>query len=263
MGNMMKKGPGGAQPIPQQGAAYSPYQQQAVVQQQPMVQGAIPGQPVVQQQQAPIYPQQPQQAAYIQQPQFVAQQPAAQYRPAVAAYPQIQPQAVGGYPQVQQPVVGGYPQVQQQAAQYRPSFPSGSFSPRFNSPPPFSLPNGQNASPYENDAFLSSLTGWPIPDIERLRHEFLSYTNHYGVIDRDGFRKLYVASLLNTTWEGLERDAEAAFRNFDINQTGALDFNEYITACSRMSRDLNSSYGSSSMPPPGPTGSPMNPSFVY
>ena len=57
-------------------------------------------------------------------------------------------------------------------------------------------------------------------------------------------------SLLNMTWEALERDAEAAFRHFDINQTGVLDFNEYITACSRMARETSS----------GPS---MNPPYNY
>jgi hypothetical protein len=111
---------------------------------------------------------------------------------------------------------------------------------------------------------ISNLTGWSVQEIERLRQEFLSYTNHYGVIDREGFRKLYLASLLNMTWEALERDSEAAFRNFDINLTGFLDFNEYITACSRMSRDINPSYGSSGMPPQGPAAPQMNPNpYTY
>jgi Ca2+-binding EF-hand superfamily protein len=122
--------------------------------------------------------------------------------------------------------------------------------PRYSVPAPLSLPTGHDhASYFENDAFLANLTGWSTQDIERLRHEYLTYANSYGVIDREGFRKLYVASLLNMTWEAVERDAEAAFRNFDINQTGALDFNEYITACSRMAREsssgappMNSSY---------------------
>ena len=255
MGNVMKRGPGGAQPAPQQGAVYSPYQQQAVVQQQPMVQAqtGVPGQPGMQQ--APMYMQPPQQAAYVQQPQYAAQQP--QYAPQQPQYAPQQPAAQ------YRPAVAGYPQVQQQAPAYRPSFPGGPFMPRYNSPSTFSLPHGQNQSSYENDAFLSNLTGWSTQDIERLRHEFLSYTNNNGVIDREGFRKLYVASLLNMTWEALERDAEAAFRNFDINQTGVLDFNEYITACSRMSRETNPSYGSSAMPPQGSTGPQMSPSYTY
>jgi hypothetical protein len=150
-----------------------------------------------------------------------------------------------------------------QQGYYRPSYPSAPFMPRYPVSPSLSLPNAQNqGSSYENDAFLSNLTGWSLQDIERLRHEFLSYTNAYGVIDRDGFRKLYVASLLNMTWEALERDAEAAFRNFDINQTGGLDFNEYITACSRMTREVNPQLSSSSPPPPPPPPS-MNPSYNY
>jgi hypothetical protein len=153
-----------------------------------------------------------------------------------------------------------------QQGYYRPSYPSAPFMPRYPVSSPLSLPTAQNqGSSYENDAFLSNLTGWSLQDIERLRHEFLSYTNAYGVIDRDGFRKLYVASLLNMTWEALERDAEAAFRNFDINQTGGLDFNEYITACSRMTREVNPQLSSSSPPPaqPPPPPPPMNPSYNY
>ncbi|UJR31065.1 hypothetical protein I4U23_018575 [Adineta vaga] len=199
MGNVLKKDQGKVKATPQQGAMYAPYQQQPMMQQQ---------QPMMAQQ--PQFVQQPMMQAQ-QQPQFV-QQPAA-YRPVMHS---------------------------QQQPSYQPSFPSAPFMPRYNVSPPLSLPTGNNpASYYENDAFLANLTGWSIQDIERLRHEFLSYTNSYNVIDREGFRKLYVASLLNMTWEALERDAESAFRNFDINQTGFLDFNEYITACSRMARELN------------------------
>jgi hypothetical protein len=139
---------------------------------------------------------------------------------------------------------------------YRPAYPSGPSMPQYPVSPPLSLPTGHDtASYYENDSFLANLTGWSVQDIERLRHEFLNYANPLGVIDRDGFRKLYIASLLNMTWEAIEHDAEAAFRNFDINQTGGLDFNEYITACSRMSRDINPQFSSSSPQ--------MNQSFIY
>ena len=234
MGNVMKRNQGAVQAAPQQGAIYAPYQQQPMVQQQqPMVQQQQPmmQQPTVVQQQ-PVYMQQPS-PTYVQQPQYAPQQPVPQFRPAA------------------------YPQPQQ--APFRPSFPGGSFGPRYpSSSSPLSLPTGQNPSSYENDAFLSNLTGWSIADIERLRHEYMSYTNAMGVIDREGFRKLYVASLLNMTWEAVERDAEAAFRNFDINQTGVLDFNEYITACSRMSRDINPSY-----PPQGQAAAPMNAPYNY
>jgi hypothetical protein len=140
----------------------------------------------------------------------------------------------------------------QQQAPYRPAYPSAPSMPHYSVPPPLSLPTDKSPGSYfENDQFLANLTGWSIQDIERLRHEFLTYTNSYGVIDREGFRKLYIASLLNMTWEAVERDAEAAFRNFDVNQSGVLDFNEYITACSRMARETSS-------PPP-----PTNPSYNY
>jgi len=220
MGNIMQKNKPGAQMSPQQGGMYVPYQQQPMVQQQPMMR---PQQPQFVQQ--PVMAQQPQ---FVQQPQFAPQQP--QFAP---QQPQFAPQQ-------------GY---------YQPSYPSGSSMPRYPVTSPFSLSTGQNPqSTYENDLILSNLTGWSVQDIERLRHEFFSYANHSGVIDREGFRKLYIASLLNMTWEALEHDAETAFRNFDINQTGGLDFNEYITACSRMTRELNPQHGS----PPS-----ANPSYMY
>lgn len=199
MGNALKGNKGTVQAAPQQGGMYAPYQQQPMVQQQPQYvqQPQYAQQPVIQQQQQ-------------QQPQYVPQQPP-QYRPPM--FPSQQPS-------------------------YQPSYPSAPSMPRYPVQPPLPLPNDRNpASYYENDAFLSNLTGWSTQDIERLRHEFFSYANSYGVIDREGFRKLYIASLLNMTWDAIERDSEAAFRNFDINQTGFLDFNEYITACSRMARE--------------------------
>ncbi|CAF0923460.1 unnamed protein product [Adineta ricciae] len=210
MGNVLKKSQGTVQAVPQQGAVYAPFQQQPAVQQQPQ---------------------------YVQQQPQMVQQPVIQ--PQIVQQPMMQPQVVQQpmAPQQSAPYRSPFSQAQ---ASYYPAFPSAPFMPRYSVPPPLSLPTGNNpASYYENDAFLANLTGWSVQDIERLRHEFLSYTNSYGVIDREGFRKLYVASLLNMTWEALERDAESAFRNFDINQTGALDFNEYITACSRMAREMS------------------------
>lgn len=130
----------------------------------------------------------------------------------------------------------------------RPPYPSG---PGSQMQPP-SMPPPMDSSSFENDMFLASLTGWSLDDIQRLRHEFYAYANQLGVIDRDGFRKLYIASLLNMTWDTIERDAEMAFRNFDLNHTGGLDFHEYITACARMSRDVNA------RPPPR-----RDPPFVY
>ncbi|CAF1678462.1 unnamed protein product, partial [Didymodactylos carnosus] len=88
----------------------------------------------------------------------------------------------------------------------------------------FPRTNNSQGQTFENDVILSNLTGWSLNEVERLRHEFMMYANQHGVIDRESFRKLYVASLLNMNWETLEHDAEAAFRNFDVNLTGALDF---------------------------------------
>jgi hypothetical protein len=236
MGNMFKKNSGTVQANPQQGGMSPPYQQQPGMQRPP--QPGMQQQPMMQQQQPMMQQQQPmmqqQQPMMQQQPRFAPQQP--QYAPQQPQYapqqPQYAPQQAGQY----------RPPGAQQQQPYRPSYPSGPFMPRYSVPPPLSLTSSPHQSTYENDAFLSNLTGWSNEDIERLRHEYLSYANMNGVIDRDGFRKLYIASLLNETWEAVERDAEAAFRNFDINQTGVLDFNEYITACSRMTREVNQSY---------------------
>ncbi|CAF0913941.1 unnamed protein product [Rotaria sordida] len=157
----------------------------------------------------------PQQQFMPPQQQFMPQQPA-QYRPQMGPPPQ--------------------------QLNVRPSFPSGPTTPQQSVPSSLSLPTGQNPLiSYQNDMLLANLTGWTIADIERLRTEFTIYANPFGVIDREGFRKLYIASLLNMTWDALVRDAEIAFRNFDLNQTGTLDFHEYITACSRMTRELNPS----------------------
>ena len=95
----------------------------------------------------------------------------------------------------------------------------------------------------ESDVYLSSMAGLSPTDVTQLRMEFNNYANPYGIIDRDGFRKLYVASLLNKTWDMIEREAETAFRNFDVNQTGGLDFHEYMTACARMLRGPGQSSG--------------------
>jgi hypothetical protein len=229
MGNMMRRDQGAVQAAPQQGMMYAPQQRQYA--QQPVMQ------PQPQYVQQPAMQPQPQ---YVQQPMM---QPQHQY---VQQSPQYLPQQTGQFrPSMSPPQQGGY----------QPSYPSGPSMPRYPTSP-LSLSHGHDPSiHFENDEFLANLTGWSPQDIERLRHEFLSYTNSYGVIDRDGFRKLYIASLLNMTWEALEHDAETAFRNFDLNQTGFLDFNEYITACSRMTREVNASYSS---PPPS-----MNPSYNY
>lgn len=209
-----------------------------------------------------MYPQQPgmyPQPRFVQQPQFVQQpmmQPGPFVQQPVMQTPQFAQQPVMQAPQfVQQPP--GYfqqPPPQPPPPQFRPSMP---FPPSRFPPSSLSLPRGQDAAmSFENDAFLSNLTGWSVQDIERLRQEFNVYSNQMGVIDREGFRKLYIASLLNMTWEAVEHDSEAAFRNFDINQTGFLDFNEYITACSRMSREVNAPYS-------GGQSGPMNSSFTY
>ncbi|CAF0821544.1 unnamed protein product [Didymodactylos carnosus] len=90
----------------------------------------------------------------------------------------------------------------------------------------------------KNDVLLSNLSGWSLDDIENLRQEFNMYANQNGIIDREAFCRLYVASLLHTTWETLQRDAESAFRSFDVNWTGAIDFNRYIITCSHMANDM-------------------------
>ncbi|CAF3466649.1 unnamed protein product [Rotaria socialis] len=213
MGSIVNKGKGTVQMPPQQCVPYGQILQQP--------QFVPPGQSFLQQPQF-VPPGQ----SFLQQPQFVPpdqsvlQQPP-QYRP--TGLP-IQPQST-----------------------MRPPYPNAPGMPRYPMPS-----SGVSASSsYEQDLFLANLTGWPIDDIERLRREFFSYTNPLGVIDREGFRKLYIASLLNMTWDAVERDSEIAFRNFDLNQTGGLDFNEYIMACSRMTRDAN---------PPQP---PPNPNVIY
>lgn len=175
--------------------------------------------------------------------------------PGGGAYVPYPPQAPYG----QQPQQGLPPQYMQQPSQPRPPMYPPQQSTQFRPPqsggPPMSNYSGPPSNPpqmgqgplshYENDIFLSNLTGWSLDDIERLRHEFYNYANSFGVIDREGFLKLYIASLLNMTWDAVARDAEMAFRNFDVNQTGGLDFNEYITACSRMTREIQGP-----LPPP-------------
>ena len=120
------------------------------------------------------------------------------------------------------------------------SFAMRPIPPRYPGLPMPNLPRSPAQSTYESNLFLSSLTGWSTADIERLRHEFTMYSSPYGSIDREGFRKLFVSALLNMPWEAVERESESAFRSFDINQTGTLDFNEYITACTRLIRAANS-----------------------
>ena len=174
------------------------------------------------------------------------QQPAAQQSPQI-----IQPPRHTQSPEhLQQPIKS--PVSPQQQVPYGLTYPNRSVIPHLTSSS-FSLPIDCNQLLYENDVFLSNYTGWPAEDILRLRYEFLAYANPLGVIDRDGFRKFYIASLLNTTWNALERDAEIVFRNFDANQTGRLDFNEYIITCARLSNGLNSL-----SPPPQPSVPPTN-----
>jgi len=161
---------------------------------------------------------------------------------------QVSPQQRAVYlPAYGQPMVQQKPgqygptavQMQQQVPYtYGPSYSNGSSMPRYPGPPPVSYPYNQNqSSPNENDNFISNLTGFQPTDVQQLRLEFSDYANSYGVIDREGFRKFYIASLLNTTWRTIEYDAEVAFRNFDVNQSDAVDFYEYITTCSRILRN--------------------------
>jgi len=129
----------------------------------------------------------------------------------------------------------------QQGAVYSPSYkqPVALQQPAQYGPPVMQM---QQQVPYRytpsnDDMYLSNLTGFSPTDIGRLRIEFYNYANNpYGEIDRKGFQKLYVASLLHMTWNAIERDAELAFRNFDLDTSGGIDFNEYITVCSRLSR---------------------------
>jgi Ca2+-binding EF-hand superfamily protein len=97
------------------------------------------------------------------------------------------------------------------------------------------------ASPYE-DMYLSNVTGLSPTDIARLRVEFYNYANPYGIIDYNSFLKLYIASLFNMEWDTIDRDAERTFRNFDVNATGEIDFNEYIFACLCLSEPLTYQY---------------------
>lgn len=158
--------------------------------------------------------------------------------------PQIQYGQPGAPMQQQQQMPAQYgqpgvPMQQQMPPRYGP--PGGQIPPGYGQSYPNAPPMqryGSSApippSSYENDAYLASMTGISPTDVGQLRMEFYNYANPRGIIDRDGFRKLYVASLLNKTWDMIEREAETAFRTFDVNQTGGLDFNEYMAACGRM-----------------------------
>ena len=202
---------------PKQGPAV---QQQPVYQQQPQPQP----QPQPQFAPQPQYVQQP--AQYMQQPMQYMQQP--QY---VQYQQQIPPQYMP-----QQPIQQPYPPYMPQQPMQQPSpFGNATQMPNyFASPPSAMFPNNQNSSIQANNMTISGATGIPLPEVERFRYEFSNYANQNGVIDRDGFRKLFIASLLNMTWQDIERESEATFRRFDINQSGVLDFNEYMQACSRM-----------------------------
>lgn len=195
-------------------------QQQPINQQQPQPQFAP----------QPQYVQQP--AQYIQQPQYV--QP--QQQPMPPQYMQ-QPQ----YVQQQQQMPPQY--MQQPYPQYMPQQPMQQSSPfgnatqmpnYFASQPSAMFPNNQNPPMPADNMAISSTTGIPPSEVERFRYEFNNYANRNGVIDRDGFRRLFIAGLLNMTWQDIERESEATFRRFDVNQSGVLDFNEYMQACSRM-----------------------------
>lgn len=160
------------------------------------------------------------------------------------------PQQNMAYPVDQEPVIvqpGSQPAQFLQQPQLAPpqqsrmfgseaSFPIQPGAPRYPGP---LLPRSSAQSTYESDVLLANLTGWSMADIDRLRREFAIYSTPYGVIDREGFRKLFVSSLLNMPWDAVERESEGAFRSFDVNQTGTLDFNEYITACTRLIRSAN------------------------
>ena len=227
-----------AAPAPQPQYAQQPVMQPQYAQQPQFVRPPPPSQPQFAQQ--PQYP--PQQPQYIpQQPQYAPPPP--QYAPQQPQYAPQPPQYAPQQPQYRPPAF-----APQQPA-YRPTYsppPAPPAPPTSQYPPPSNFPMNNDSRgqySYQNDALLASLTGWSIQDIERLRHEFTAYANSNGVIDRIAFMKLYVASLLNMSWEVLESKAEAAFRNFDVNQTGSLDFNEFVTACSRMTRDVNAAHG--------------------
>jgi hypothetical protein len=155
------------------------------------------------------------------------QPPPAQYGPPGAPMQQQMPPRYG--PPVSQIPPGYGPPVSQMPPGYGQSYSNAPPMSSYAGPSPM-------ASSYESDMYLSSITGLSPPDIGQLRMEFHNYANPNGIIDRNGFRKLYVASLLNKTWDMVEREAETAFRNFDVNQSGGLDFNEYMIACARMLR---------------------------
>lgn len=168
-------------------------------------------------------------------PPMQMQQPYRQFAP-----PPIQ-QPIPQYPSppMQQPGPQFAPPPMQQQQQqqmpygYGPNYSYGGMS-SYPSAPSLSYLSDPNQMFYQA-ARLSNATGLSTDQIERLRREFSTYANPFGVIDRKGFRKLYVASLVNMTWDDIERNAETAFRNFDTNLTGGVDFEEYVTSCARMS----------------------------
>ncbi|CAF0870973.1 unnamed protein product [Adineta ricciae] len=212
---------------PKQGPAV---QRQPVYQQQPQPQSAP----------QPQYAQQQPQPQLAPQPQYVQQQPQPQFAP----QPQYMQQPVQYMQQpvqyMQQPQYVQHqqqmpPQYMQQPMQQPSPFGNATQMPNYFAPSPSTMaPNDQNSSIQANNMTIASATGIPLPEIERFRHEFNNYANRNGVIDRDGFRRLFIASLLNTTWQDIERESESTFRRFDVNQSGVLDFNEYMQACSRM-----------------------------
>ncbi|CAF3411161.1 unnamed protein product [Rotaria sp. Silwood1] len=130
-------------------------------------------------------------------------------------------------------------QQQQQLVPYNPPMVQQQPQVAFQADPTYFIPMNTIQTTHENDILLSRITGWSIPDIQRLRRDYFNYTNQYGIIDRDGFRKLYIASLLNTPWPGLEFNSEAAFYSFDVNHTGALDFDEFMLAYLRMTKTMS------------------------
>lgn len=160
-----------------------------------------------------------------------------------AGQQQPRPLAPGPMQMQQQPMQYAPPpmQIQPPPMQYAPPPMQMQQPPMQYPPPPMQMqqqaPYGHGQS-YQNPNYnLSYTTGLPPDDIERLRREFYTYANPHGSIDRNGFRKLYIASLLNKTWEQIDHDAEIAFRNFDTNQTGLVDFDEYCASCARLSSE--------------------------
>jgi hypothetical protein len=179
-------------------------QQEQPVQYGPQTAQFAPGAPQTQQQQ-----QLTQYGAVVPPMQQQQQQQQRQYGPGV---PQMQQQG---------------PPIRQIPPGYAASYSNGPSVPYYSGRPPM-------PSSYEDDMHISSVFGIPPSDVGRLRAEFYNYTNPYGEIDREGFEKLYVASLLNKTWNTIQNEAATIFRTFDFNHTGGLDFNEYMAVCARM-----------------------------